>query len=227
MEFVPRQETGDKVPSPHIPTLFVFLLYLRASLKFCAYQALPWSVLRSGRRRVDFANGTVKTTHTDGRQSIRFSNGDIKMQSPGGRVDYFYSEVGLMGVQSCRMGVQSCRMPAFVPSSVPPAPRTQALISHSPSSAFHMASAHLPLASLPLTQVGTWHTTHGQEGGGVEVFHFPGGQTEAHHPDGLKEIVFPDGRVRVVMPGNGGEREVPRSALSWAARQALPQAEEE
>ncbi len=47
------------------------------------------------------------------------------------------------------------------------------------------------------TQVGTWHTTHAD---GVEVFHFPNGQSEGHHPGGLKEIVFVDGEVRRVLP---------------------------
>jgi len=32
-------------------------------------------------------------------------------------------------------------------------------------------------------EVDTWHTTHA---GGVEVFYFATGQTEAHHPSGLK-----------------------------------------
>ena len=37
-------------------------------------------------------------------------------------------------------------------------------------------------------------TTHGE--GGIEVFYFPAGQTEAHHPRGLKEIMFADGHVK-------------------------------
>ncbi len=64
-------------------------------------------------------------------------------------------------------------------------------------------------------EVDTWHSTYGSaEGGnagtdggagagsaaGLEVFHFPSGQTEAHHPSGFKEIIYPDGVVRVVMP---------------------------
>ena len=44
-------------------------------------------------------------------------------------------------------------------------------------------------------EVDTWHTTHP---GGVEVYHFPSGQTEAHGPDGYKEILFPDGLLRKV-----------------------------
>ena len=47
------------------------------------------------------------------------------------------------------------------------------------------------------TQVGTWHSTYAD---GVEVFHFPSGQTEAHHPGGLKEVLFPDGAARRVLP---------------------------
>ena len=160
----------------------------------------------SGRRRVEFANGTVKTTHADGRQSIRFSNGDFKLHSPGGRVDYFYSEVR--------------RSPCHVMEIYPPV-----INMYHSNTCFNS----LTLLTPPIPtycKVSTWHTTHGSEGGGVEVFHFPGGQTEAHHPDGLKEIVFPDGRVRVVMPGGTGEREIPRSELSWAARQAMPQMDE-
>ena len=74
-------------------------------------------------------------------------------------------------------------------------------------------------ASLPApSQVGTWHTTHPD---GVEVFHFPAGQTEAHHPSGLKEILFPGGHVRRVLPG-GEEQEAQLHALSEAVRQPAP-----
>ena len=38
----------------------------------------------------------------------------------------------------------------------------------------------------------TWHTTHTD---GVEVYHFPGGQTEVHNA-GTNDIRFPDGTVR-------------------------------
>jgi hypothetical protein len=41
--------------------------------------------------------------------------------------------------------------------------------------------------------VDTWHTTHTD---GVEVYHFPGGQTEVHNAGGTKDIRFPDGTVR-------------------------------
>ena len=47
----------------------------------------------SGRKSVNFANGTRKDSYPDGRLSIRFANGDIKIQQATGRVDYFYSEV--------------------------------------------------------------------------------------------------------------------------------------
>ena len=42
-------------------------------------------------------------------------------------------------------------------------------------------------------QVDTWHSTHAD---GVEVYHFPGGQTEVHNAGGTKDIRFPDGSVR-------------------------------
>ena len=67
-------------------------------------------------------------------------------------------------------------------------------------------------------EVGTWHSTHAD---GIEVFHFPSGQTEAHHPGGLKEIVFADGSVRLVHM-DGTEEAVQRTALSAAVQQARP-----
>lgn len=56
-------------------------------------------------------------------------------------------------------------------------------------------------------EVDTWHTTHP---GGVEVYHFPSGQTEAHGPNGYKEILFPDGLLRRVYPDGREEDEVVR-----------------
>ena len=55
--------------------------------------SLPPPGCCSGRKRVDFANGTRKDSHPDGRLTIRFANGDVKMQQASGQVDYFYSEV--------------------------------------------------------------------------------------------------------------------------------------
>ena len=57
-------------------------------------------------------------------------------------------------------------------------------------------------------EVDTWHTTHPE---GVEVYHFPSGQTEAHGADGRKEILFPDGLLRRVFP-DGREEDEPKSA---------------
>jgi centromere protein J len=54
-------------------------------------------------------------------------------------------------------------------------------------------------------EVDTWHTTHPE---GVEVYHFPSGQTEAHGADGRKEILFPDGLLRRVYP-DGREEDEP------------------
>ena len=54
-------------------------------------------------------------------------------------------------------------------------------------------------------EVDTWHTTHP---GGIEVYHFPSGQTEAHGPDGYKEILFPDGLLRKVHADGREEDEV-------------------
>ncbi len=58
------------------------------------------------------------------------------------------------------------------------------------------------------TQVDTWHTTHPE---GVEVYHFPSGQTEAHGVDWRKEILFPDGLLRRVYP-DGREEDEPSSS---------------
>ena len=56
-------------------------------------------------------------------------------------------------------------------------------------------------------EVDTWHTTHPE---GVEVYHFPSGQTEAHGAGGQKEILFPDGLLRRVYP-DGREEDEPTS----------------
>ncbi|KXZ51979.1 hypothetical protein GPECTOR_10g1001 [Gonium pectorale] len=69
-------------------------------------------------------------------------------------------------------------------------------------------------------EVGTWHSTYGGEGG-VEVFYFPDGQTEAHHPGWGKEIMYPDGLMRVVTT-DGEEVEVTQEMLSWAIQQPKP-----
>ena len=50
----------------------------------------------------------------------------------------------------------------------------------------------------------TTHTTFTVTG--LEVFEFPGGQTERHYPDGSKVIDFPDGTRKKV--GTEGEVEV-------------------
>lgn len=64
----------------------------------------------------------------------------------------------------------------------------------------------------------TWHTTcHG----GIEVYHFPSGQTEAHHPGGLKEIIFQDGSVRLI-DGRSVESDANLDHLSVAARRSRP-----
>ncbi len=52
-------------------------------------------------------------------------------------------------------------------------------------------------------EVDTWQTSYAS---GLEVYHFPSGQTEGHHPDGVKEIVFPDGAVRRVLPDGWVQR---------------------
>ena len=64
----------------------------------------------------------------------------------------------------------------------------------------------------------TWHTTCP---GGIEVYHFPSGQTEAHHPGGLKEIIFQDGSVRLV-DGKGADIDAELDHLSVAARRRRP-----
>ena len=68
----------------------------------------------------------------------------------------------------------------------------------------------------------TWHTTCP---GGIEVYHFPSGQTEAHHPGGLKEIIFQDGSVRLV-DREGAESAAELELLSKAVRRSRPDWEE-
>ncbi len=64
----------------------------------------------------------------------------------------------------------------------------------------------------------TWHTTCPE---GLEVYHFPTGQTEAHHKGGLKEIIFPDGSMRLVR-SQGAESDADMSMLSLAVKRAKP-----
>ncbi|EFJ53183.1 hypothetical protein VOLCADRAFT_86210 [Volvox carteri f. nagariensis] len=73
-------------------------------------------------------------------------------------------------------------------------------------------------------EVGTWHSTYGGEGG-VEVFYFPSGQTEAHHPGYGKEIMFPDGVLRVVTT-DGEELDIGWPQLSWAVQQPQPRVDD-
>lgn len=70
-------------------------------------------------------------------------------------------------------------------------------------------------------EVQTWHTTHAF---GLEVYHFPSGQTEAHFPDGSKEILFADGVARKVPAPDAGAREadVDVSLLSEHIRAPKP-----
>ena len=67
----------------------------------------------------------------------------------------------------------------------------------------------------------TWHTTCPE---GVEVYHFPTGQTEAHHTGGLKEIIFPDGNMRLVH-SQGAESDADLDRLSAAVKRAKPMME--
>jgi centromere protein J len=64
----------------------------------------------------------------------------------------------------------------------------------------------------------TWHTTFPE---GVEVYHFPTGQTEAHHKGGLKEIIFPDGNMRLVH-SQGAESDADLDMLSASVKRAKP-----
>ena len=64
----------------------------------------------------------------------------------------------------------------------------------------------------------TWHTTCADC---IQVYHFPGGQTEAHHPGGLKEIIFPDGSMRLVHD-KGIEVDADMDLLSPAVKRKRP-----
>ena len=64
----------------------------------------------------------------------------------------------------------------------------------------------------------TWHTTCP---GGIEVYHFPSGQTEAHHPGDMKEIIFPDGSMRLVQ-GRGADIDADLDLLSDAVKRGRP-----
>lgn len=67
-------------------------------------------------------------------------------------------------------------------------------------------------------QVDTWHTTLPT---GIEVYHFPNGQTESHRKDGTKEILFPDGLCRLIRP-SGEELDCPTNQISHWLRRPLP-----
>jgi hypothetical protein len=78
-----------------------------------------------------------------------------------------------------------------------PAAAAAARAAASPHSAPPPPPPEVAVVHYYYAEVGTWHSTYGGEGG-VEVFYFPSGQTEAHHPGHGKEILFPDGVLRVV-----------------------------
>ena len=48
-----------------------------------------------GSREVHYKNGSSQVHRADGSVLVYFGNGDVKRQWPGGRVDYFYAEVGV------------------------------------------------------------------------------------------------------------------------------------
>ena len=77
---------------------------------------------------------------------------------------------------------------------------------------------HIGTVEYYYAKADTWHTTCP---GGIEVYHFPSGQTEAHHPGDLKEIIFPDGSMRLVQ-GRGTEMNADLDLLSDAVKRGRP-----
>ncbi|GFR43458.1 hypothetical protein Agub_g4541 [Astrephomene gubernaculifera] len=148
-------------------------------------------------REVRHADGKVERMYTSGRRLVLFANGTRKVALPDGssRVYFINGDIKWTIPAAAAGGGSS-------PSQPPPG----------------IGVVHYYYA-----EVSTWHSTYGGEGG-VEVFYFPSGQTEAHHPGHGKEIVFPDGVLRVVT-AEGTEMDVSWEQLSWAVQQPQPQVE--
>ncbi|PNH08306.1 Centromere protein J [Tetrabaena socialis] len=130
-------------------------------------------------REVRNSDGKVERVYASGRRLVLFANGTRKAALPDGSSRIYFAN----GDIKWAIPASAANFQAHSGAAGSPA----ASASHLGVSVVHYYYA----------EVGTWHSTYGGEGG-IEVFYFPSGQTEAHHPGRAKEIVFPDGVLRVV-----------------------------
>ncbi|KAG2501925.1 hypothetical protein HYH03_000423 [Edaphochlamys debaryana] len=152
-------------------------------------------------REVRHADGKLERTYSSGRRLVLFANGTRKVSLPDGSSRVYFANGDIKWT---------------IPASAASAPT-----GGSPSDGSGPTPPGIAVVHYYYAEVSTWHSTYGGEGG-MEVFYFPAGQTEAHHPGGAKEILFPDDVLRVVTP-EGDEVDVGWQQLSWAVRQPVPQ----
>ncbi|GLI66355.1 hypothetical protein VaNZ11_010127 [Volvox africanus] len=151
-------------------------------------------------REVRHADGKTERMYASGTRLVLFANGTRKVVLPDGSSRVYFANGDIKWTVP-DAAAASRSFPSA--QSVPPPP------------------VDLGVVHYYYAEVATWHSTYGGEGG-VEVFYFPSGQTEAHHPGHGKEIMFPDGVLRVVTT-DGEELDVTWQQLSWAVQQPQPQ----
>ncbi|GIL63164.1 hypothetical protein Vafri_17279 [Volvox africanus] len=151
-------------------------------------------------REVRHADGKTERMFASGTRLVLFANGTRKVVLPDGSSRVYFANGDIKWtVPDAAAASRSFHSTQSVPAPPP----------------------DLGVVHYYYAEVATWHSTYGGEGG-VEVFYFPSGQTEAHHPGHGKEIMFPDGVLRVVTT-DGEELDVTWQQLSWAVQQPQPQ----
>ena len=68
------------------------------------------------RRKVSFANGTVKYVLPDGLTEVHFVNGDVMKQQPNGTIEYYYREVDTWH-STLASGIEVCFIANMIPES--------------------------------------------------------------------------------------------------------------
>ncbi|GLC76318.1 hypothetical protein PLESTF_001766000 [Pleodorina starrii] len=155
-------------------------------------------------REVRHADGKTERLYATGTRLVLFANGTRKVALPDGSSRVYFANGDIKwAIPAAAVAAAAARDPSC---SAPPPPSDVGVV-------------HYYYA-----EVATWHSTYGGDGG-VEVFYFPSGQTEAHHPGHGKEILFPDGVLRVVTV-DGEEVDVSWQQLSWAVQQPQPRVED-
>ncbi|GIM16486.1 hypothetical protein Vretimale_19081 [Volvox reticuliferus] len=153
-------------------------------------------------REVRHADGKTERMYASGTRLVMFANGTRKVALPDGSSRVYFANGDIKWTIPDAAAAAAARSSSSTQPVPPPQP-------------------DLGVVHYYYAEVATWHSTYGGEGG-VEVFYFPSGQTEAHHPGHGKEIMFPDGVLRVVTT-DGEELDVTWQQLSWAVQQPQPQ----